>query len=165
MCLFWPDALDPRYDTRSRHEGHHILLSTDGAKLATWEVSKDAGAVFAHYGRFVRPGDHQIAMECGDSTLRASAFVSQKNRRYVAVIVNNSKDKKNVQFSFQHPQWKFRYVGGLVTDATRTLASQPIRRAKKSVYQAELPSLSLTTFIWSETNPGPLQLPEKISKR
>jgi len=60
MCLLSPDAVDQRYDARTRQEGHHILLTTDGARLTRWEVGKDAGAVFTHYGRFVRPGDRRI---------------------------------------------------------------------------------------------------------
>lgn len=167
MCLFWPDAVDVRYDTRTRSEGHHILLSTDGAKLTRWEVSKDAGAVFAHYGRFVRPGDRRLGAECDDTSLRLTAFVSAQSRRYVAVVVNNSKDEKSVRFSLDHPRWKPRYASGLVTDATRTLQPHPITAVAGASgrYETRLPALSLTTFVWSETAPPRLALPEGTPKR
>ena len=167
MCLFWPDAIDPRYATRSRHEGHHLLLSTDGAQLARWEVSKDAGAVFAHYGRFVRPGDRRIAAECEDAMLRVTAFVSSPSRRCVAVAVNNAKKMKTVRFTLEELPWEPASAGGLVTDATRTLEPQPIARVAgdELSYEAQLAPLSLTTFVWSETDSQRLSLPEEAPKR
>lgn len=167
MCLFWPDGVDSRYDARSRHEGHHVLLNTDGAKLSRWEVSKDAGAVFAHYGRFVRPGDRRLHSECKDPMLRITAFASEKNHRYVAVAINNSKEAKTIRFQLSNLRWKPNYAGGLVTDATRTLAPQPIANVpdQELRYETQLPPLSLATFVWSETDPGRLSLPEGTPKQ
>lgn len=167
MCLFSPDAVDVRYDARTRHEGHHLLLTTDGKRVARWEVSKDAGAVFAHYGRFVRPGDRRVQVECGDPFLRITAFVSEKNRRYVAVAVNNSQAVKTLRFHLSPLHWKPRHAGGLITDATRTLASQSVTgvSGKEFFYEAQVPPLSLATFVWAERNPGKLTLPEGIPKR
>ena len=167
MCLFWPDAVDPRYDTRSRHEGHHILLTTDGKRTVHWEVSKDAGAVFAHYGRFVRPGDRRVSVACGDPMLRVTAFVSHKSRRYVAVVVNNAQEGKRLRFDLSNPRWKPRHAGGLITDAARTLARHPITPVPGNTpsYETNVPPLSLATFVWAEVDPGRLTLPEGTPKR
>lgn len=167
MCLFSPDAVDSRYGARTRHEGHHILLSMDGAKLSRWEVSKDAGAVFAHYARFVRPGDRRLEVGCGEPMLRVSAFLSEKNRRCVAVVVNNSKEEKLARFQLENLAWQWRHAGGLVTDATRTLQIQPIRLVpgEKRTCETALSPLSLTTFVWSEAGLGRLALPEGTPTR
>jgi len=167
MSLFSPDAMDVRYDARTRHEGHHILLTTDGRNVAHWEVSKDAGAVFAHYGRFVRPGDRRIAAECEDVMLRVTAFVSAPSRRCVAVAVNNANGLKTVRFTLKDLPWEPAGAGGLVTDATRTLEPQPIApvAGDAHAYEAQLAPLSLTTFVWSETDSQRLSLPEEAPKR
>lgn len=167
MSLFSPDALDQRYDARTRHEGHHILLTTDGARLTRWEVSKDAGAVFAHYGRFVPPGDRRIAAQCGEAMLRVTAFISEKPRRRVAVVINNIKEAKSVRFEIANLRWRPRFAGGLETDATHTLEPHEItqKAAGEAIYETSLPALSLTTFVWWESDPGALALPVNTPKR
>ncbi len=167
MSLFSPDAVDSRYDARTRSEGHHILLTTDGERVAHWEVSKDAGAVFAHYSRFVRPGDRRVTVECADPMLRITAFVSEKNRRYVAVVVNNATEAKAIQFELSEPGLKPGSAGGLVTDAARTLESHAIAGVPGEAlrYETEIPPLSLATFVWAEDDVGRLTLPDGIPKR
>ena len=189
MCLLWPDAEDARYKGSNRHEGIHILLNTDGKNLVRWEVSKDCGAVFAHYARFVRPGDKRLHSECGDPFLRVTAFASEKNRRHIAVVVNNSNEGKTIRFHIFNPLWKLGYAGGLVTDATRTLESHPLTNVadvtrvrfpppapleshlltkvadQELCYETVVPALSLTTFVWAETDPGKLTLPDGTPKR
>lgn len=167
MCLFWPDAVDVRYDARTRSEGHHILLTSDGKQLVRWEVSKDAGAVFAHYARFVRPGDRRVQAECTDPILRVAAFASDKNQRYVAVAVNNSRDPKTIRFQLSNLRSKPGFVAGLVTDATRTLDRQQIVPIpnQELCYDTEVPPLSLATFVWADKDPGTLTLPPGITTR
>ena len=167
MCLFWPDDMDSRYGARSRHEGHHVLLSADGARLIHWEVSKDAGAVFAHYARFVRPGDRRLHSECADPMLRITAFASGKNQRYVAVAINNSKEPKTLRFQLSNLRWKPSSAGGLITDATRTLEPQQIANVpdKELCYETQLPPLSLATFVWAEKGTVRLELPKGTPKR
>jgi len=167
MCLFSPDAMDSRYGARTRSEGHHILLTTDGKQVVHWEVSKDTGAVFAHYARFVRPGDRRLHSECADPMLRITAFTSEKNQRYVAVAVNNAKEPKIIRFQLSNLLWKPSSAGGLVTDATRTLVPQQIASIpdKELSYETRVPSLSLATFVWAQTDPGRLNLPKSAPKR
>lgn len=166
MSLFSPDAMDSRYGARTRSEGHHLLLTTDGKRVVHWEVSKDAGAVFAHYARFVRPGDRRIEVQCADPMLRITAFASEQSRRYVAVAINNAKEPKTIRFQLSSPRWKASCVGGLVTDAMRTMESQAIANIPaKDPFETQLPPLSLATFVWSESDHVRLTLPEGIPKR
>jgi hypothetical protein len=167
MCMFWPDAVDTRFGGSCRSEGHLIVVTTDGKNVVRWEVTKDAGAVFAHYGRFVRPGDQRVFTECDDPFIHATAFLSAKSQRAVAVIINNSKTSKKLFCQLDHLSWKPRFLGGLLTDETRTLEQHPIVAVSKAdqIYEVNLPGLSLATFVWAEENPGSLALPEGIRKR
>lgn len=55
----------------------------------------------------------------------------------------------------------------LMRKMTRTLEPQPIASIpdKKTTYETQLPPLSLATFVWSQTDPGRLNLPEGTPKR
>ena len=167
MFLFWPDAVDPRYGASCRSEGHPIVVSTDGRRLNRWEVTKDAGAVFAHFGRFVRPGDWRIAASCPDAMIRATAFVSDKNRRWVAVIVNNAPTPRSVVCRVEGVPWKPAYFGALLTDQEKTLAPHAVAALHDGAnsLRVELPASSLCTIVWSATDPGRLELPADVLKR
>ena len=77
------------------------------------------------------------------------AFASEKNRRYVAVAINNSNEQRIIRFQLSDFLWKPGHAGGLVTDTTRTLESQLILAvpAAELRYEAQIPPLSVATFV------------------
>ena len=99
--------------------------------------------------------------------LRLTTFATEKNRRYVAVVVNNSREDKTIRFHLSNPSWKTNYAGGLVTDLTRTLEAHPLAAVpgQERCYETVVPLLSLTTFVWAEKDSGSLTLPEGTPKR
>ncbi len=166
MLAIWIDAIDPRYNQSVRSEGHHIVMTTDGRNMSRWQITKDAGAVFAHYARFVRPGDRHIAAACDDPWLRVSAFVVPRLHGYVAVVINNASEPRNVRIRLNNARWQPAHAAGLLTDSTITLASHPITTTSDpAAFTAILPALSLTTFVWSQEPLAPLTLPSSISLR
>ncbi len=64
-------------------------------------------------------------------------------------------------------RWKPRYAGGLLTDGMRTLVSHTISASpdRSDLWEAQVPPLSLATFVWTETMPGSLTLPKTIPMR
>jgi hypothetical protein len=166
MLMIWADAQDPRYHITVANEGHHILMKTDGKNMTEWSVSKNAGAVFAHYARYIGPGDHRIFSDCGDPMLRVTALLSEKNHRCVVVVVNNAHQAKDIQIQVDHAPWAMKPIGGLVTNERRTLAEQPIGATDDQGYRCSvsIPALSLCTYIWSH-EPIPLTLPKDIQLR
>lgn len=58
-------------------------------------------------------------------------------------------------------------MDGLVTDATRTLEPHAVAPVATSDRASEtrLPARSVTTFVWSESDPGPLGLPTGTPRR
>lgn len=166
MFLFWPDAVDPRYGASCRSEGHAIVLSTNGRMVKRWMISKDAGAVLGHYGRFVRSGDWRTEVNCDDPMIRATGFVSDQNRRCVLVVVNNSNQSKSIVVQLRGLAWRPGFSGALMTDSTKTLEPFPLAvPAAGDDWHLVLPSSSLCTFIWSKEKFGPLALPSGILRR
>jgi len=167
MFLFWPDAFDPRYGINVRSEGHPIVLSTDGKKVKRWMVTKDAGAVFAHYARFVRPGDWRIAAEYEDPMIRTTAFLSESSRRCVVVAINNSDRPKSLSLQIDGLPWKSVSCGALITTERKTLEPHPVTLANGAENSCAviLPGFSVCTLVWSETEAGTLALPPEILKR
>ncbi|UCD29447.1 MAG: hypothetical protein JSV03_02895 [Planctomycetota bacterium] len=164
MLMIWIDAVDPRANYTVRMAGHHIVMSTDGQKVTEWRVTKDCGAIFAHYGRYVRPGDRRIAAACEDRLIRVTAFSTQQQTRCVSVIINNAKVPRTVRFMLKYLLFKPTFVGGLLTDENHAMAAHPIGAVDNSenVYQAVLPPLSVCTFVWSSADMGKLTLPDDV---
>lgn len=160
MVMLGLNAIDERYDFNVRRGGHYIVMTTDGTNVTSWEATKDAGAVFAHWGRFVRPGDRRVEAECADASLRVTAFVSERSRRCVVVVVNNAREAKRFLCRQRGLAWPLRHAGGVVTDRTRTLAPLAVVRTRRGggriEHSSELPPLSLCTLVFSEGDPGPL---------
>ena len=92
-----------------------------------------------------------------DPFLRILAFVSENNRRCIAVLVNNAKESRTVAFRLTNLPWKAAFTGAVLTDETRTMASHAF-----AGQEVVLPPLSLVTCVWSESDPGRLPLPEEI---
>ncbi|MBI4580937.1 MAG: hypothetical protein HY718_14615 [Planctomycetes bacterium] len=150
MLMIWIDAIDPRYDYTVRLTGHHIVMDTDGTHVTGWAVTRDCGAIFAHYARFVRPGDHRVAAESDDPLVRVTAFATQAHR-CVAVLINNADVPVRVLPQLNDPPRKPRFVGGLLSDATRTLAAHPVNAVEQGrrQYECTLPASSVCTIVWS----------------
>ena len=166
MLVIWVDAVDPRYDTSVRKEGHHIVMTTDGERVKQWVVTKNAGAVFAHYGRFVRPGDHRIAATSSDPLVRVTAFVSKRQDRYVAVMVNNSPHERLLTLRLHKPSMTITSFRALITDAEHGLAAfTPEWPTVGAPYRAELPGLSLVTFVWQQGDLDRFTLPHTVEIR
>jgi O-glycosyl hydrolase len=160
MSMIASDAVDYRYQMTMRHNGHHIVMRTDGQRVDHWEITRDGGAVFAHYGRFVRPGDQRIAAGSSEPMLHVTAFVANKGRRYVAVAINNSAESKNAVFELNNLAWRPEYAAGFLTDAGRMLADFPVvRQGNSKNYEVVLPPKSLATIVWSQEKIGGVRGP------
>jgi hypothetical protein len=135
--------------------------------MTDWAVSKTAGAVFAHYGRYVGPGDHRVASDCRDPMLRVTAFISEKNKRCVVVVVNNANQAKDVQMHVDHPPWNMKPIGGLMTDERRTFTKHTMTTTdyEGTLYGATIPAMGLCTFVWSHEPLPSLTLPDDIHLR
>ena len=150
MMMFWPEAVDPRYGITVRHEGHHIVVRSDGRAAREWEVTKDTGAVFAHWGRFVRPGDQRVAVESTDAAVKTTAFVSKSRSRCAAILINNSVESKHTVVTISSIPSRSA-ITSFVTDAGSTfrpLPAAPVGGAT-GTYELTLPARSLTTVVWS----------------
>ncbi len=152
MLTIWIDAIDPRYDYTVRMTGHHIVMRTDGRKVTEWAVTKDGGAIFAHYGRFVRPGDQRVTATCEDRMLRATAFLARGGTQVVAVVINNSRTARPVTFQLGKLGFAPASMGGVMTDEQHTLVRHPLVPVygdPYAEYRAELPPSCICTFVWS----------------
>ncbi|MGE5609769.1 MAG: hypothetical protein ACM359_10980, partial [Bacillota bacterium] len=146
----WPEGVDPRAQGSGRNEGHHLLLYGDGQRVVSWAPSKSGGVVFAHFGRFVRPGDHRVAADSNDPFVRAVAFASQK-KAYVLVLINNRPAPAPVTIAVRNSIYQVRKTGGMMTDTSHTLATASLQPdAGKTKWSARLPALSLSTFLFAE---------------
>ena len=158
MFMLWVDAVDPRYDATVRHEGHHVVMKTDGKHVTGWQVTRDCGAVFAHYARFVRPGDHRVEAACSDPMLRPTAFVGRKEKRVTLVVVNNASKPRRVTIRLPRP-WDdaSARTRSLLTNATCMLAEGKLRptRDRQGAYVTQIPAHSLATFVWDAENRTP----------
>jgi O-glycosyl hydrolase len=150
MLMIWIDAIDPRYEFTVRLTGHHIVMDTDGKNVTGWAVTKDCGAIFAHYGRFVRPGDHRVAAESDNPLVRVTAFSTGSGRR-VAVLVNNTAVPAGVLLNLDTAAAKSSFAGGLLSDETHTLAAHPVRRMGEAAdrFECTLTPWSVCTIVWS----------------
>lgn len=81
---------------------------------------------FGNFSRFVRPGMKRIELASSqtDSSLLASAYIDQKQKTIVAVVVNSSKDKRNINLQGLSGKRKKTQIETYTTDATRKLAKQ-----------------------------------------
>lgn len=160
MSMFWPEAVDPRYGVTVRHEGHHIVARSDGRVVRRWEVTKDAGVVFAHYGRYVRPGDWRVAAETADPFVKATAFVSPTNDKCIVVLINNSVPSRKIVLKLKGLEWADVHQAGFVTDASRAFKPQQVGKAgtTNSLFETTLPPKSISTFVWSREQVRPLRV-------
>ncbi|MHC4444814.1 MAG: glycoside hydrolase [Planctomycetota bacterium] len=167
MLMIWIDAIDPRVNFTTRTAGHHIVMDTDGEKVTQWKVTKDCGAIFAHYGRFVKPGDYRIAATCEDKLVRVTAFSAQQGACCVSVAINNANIPQQVKFDVKDLPFKPVFVGGLLTDQKHAMVSHPIDAidGSENNYQAELPPISVCTFLWSPKDEVKLTLPGHVKFR
>ena len=151
MSLLAPDTIDSRYDATMRHEGHHIILRTDGQRVTYWAVTQDTGGVLAHWSRFVRPGDRRVAAASADPLVTVTAFVSEKNRRYVGVLINNARDARVARLQLSNGAWAPRVAAAFVSDSIHILSdSLASFEAASGAATVTLPGKSLTTFVWSQ---------------
>lgn len=160
MMMFWPDAIDPRYDHTVRYEGHHIVARTDGEFVREWEVTKDTGVIFAHYARYVRPGDRRIGATTDASDVNVVAFASRVNRRTVAVLINNSDRRRHVLLHLTQPAPRANHETAFLTDAGHTFAPRSIQRVpnRPGSYRIALSGRSVCTVVWSEAREQPLPI-------
>jgi len=164
MLAIWIKDSTYKPQSLANRFGGHILLHSDGTRVTEWTVTKDCGAVFAHYGRYVRPGDQRVAANSPDPQLRVTAFVADKGKQYVAVVVNNSPHLKRVTLKLEKLPWAPRFSGALLTDEKRTLAVHGLRAVDKAkgVYESELPGLSVCTMVWSSRKMSQFAMPESV---
>lgn len=150
MSLFAPDALDTRYDATIRYEGHHILLRTDGERVSLWAATPDTAGVLAQWSRFVRPGDYRIEGASNDPLVNVTAFASEKNERYVAVMINNSSEPRDATLKLSNAKWQSQEVAAYLTDATHIVGSNPAaRQGNSDLVALPLMPKSVTSVIWS----------------
>ncbi len=153
MCLIWVDAEDPRYHQTVRYSGHHVVMKSDGTNVTGWEVTKDCGVVFAHYARFVKPGDHRVETRCEDKFLNATAYLSEKDGTCTVVAINNGKAARRLSCTVDGLPWKAEHVGAVCTDAGSTWHMRPVEKNAKqgasAEYAVELSPRSLTTIVWA----------------
>jgi hypothetical protein len=81
---------------------------------------------FGNYSRFVRPGMKRIELASSqtDSSLLASAYIDQKQKTIVVVVVNSGKEKRNINLQGLSGKSKKAQIETYTTDATRKLAKQ-----------------------------------------
>lgn len=149
MMLFWPDAIDPRYGHTVRHEGHHIVLRTDRRVARQWEVTKDAGIVFAHYGRFVRPGDWRVEVITTDAQVRASAFTSKSGLSTIAVLLNNARQAREVVIPLLGMPACTAITAFITDEKTSFRRFTPSRVSRGDNCSVVLSARSLATVIWT----------------
>jgi hypothetical protein len=149
MLMIWVDAIDPRYNYTVRMAGNHIVMDTDGKNVTGWAVTRDCGAIFAHYGRFVQPGDHRIAADSDNPLVRVTGFSTQPGR-YVAVLVNNVAVPVHLLLHLDNVAGE-RFVGALLSDERHTLVDHPVQpvSAKTDQFECTLAPFSVCTVVWS----------------
>jgi O-glycosyl hydrolase len=167
MDIFAVNAIDPRDGTSTQRSGFHIVMTTDGKNVSKWEVTKDTGAVFAHYGRFVRPGDVRVVADSSDALVRVTAFHCKSPRRCVAVLINNAKEPRTSICRWPNLPFPSSHAQALLTDATRTLAPLDVVRKKGpgESMAVLLPASSLVTVVWSEKDIDPIAIPAEHLER
>jgi hypothetical protein len=86
---------------------------------------------FGNYSRFVRPGMKRIELTSSqtDSSLLASAYIDQKQKMIVAVVVNSSNEKRNINLQGLSGKRKNAQIETYTTDASRKLAKQTMNNA------------------------------------
>ncbi|MFQ5799856.1 MAG: hypothetical protein ACE5H0_14355 [Bacteroidota bacterium] len=156
MFGIWVDAIDPRYQQTVRYEGHHIVMKSVDDNVVGWEVTKDCGVIFAHYARFVEPGDVRVEATCADPFIQATAFISFAKSHCAAVLVNNGGTKKSIQIQIRSLKWPSSFCRAVFTDGEHTWRSKQVIRSKSlpETYVLELAPLSVTTFVLAR-NPAP----------
>jgi hypothetical protein len=167
MLMIWVDAIDPRYDYTVRMSGHHIVMTTDGKRVTEWAITKDCGVILAHYGRYVRPGDYRVSAACEDRLIRVTAFATRQDRRYVAVVINNSRQSRTIRLDLQHLPFEPRFAGGLLTDENRAMAPRSVKAVTGGghAYETTLTPLSVCTIVWAAEPGLKLELPEGLKIR
>lgn len=103
----------------------------------------------AHWSRYVRPGarrveaalsaDSALDVSLNEAEVWPSAFVAPGGEQLVAVIVNQSRERRSVRSLVDRP---VREVGAIVTSAAAAMAEAPVLTGGR----VDLPPRSITTL-------------------